>query len=149
MVRDDVGAALSDVAAQVAGLGVALRALGLNEADLRTTGSTLCEEYGGSDPDGRPVSAGFRLGHLAWSVSDEVPLVDLARRAAYDDARDKAAKLAALADADLGRLIRVTESDGSSGGVPRTRAVKADVSFAAERGENRVAVSLSTRWALA
>lgn len=95
------------------------------------------------------VGNDFRLGHLSWTVADESALTDLAREAAFADAREKAAKLAALAGADLGRLLRVSEGAGFGGGVPRLMAAKADSSFAAERGENRVEVGLSTRWELA
>ncbi|MGO4257279.1 SIMPL domain-containing protein [Marmoricola sp. RAF53] len=178
LVATDVGDALTGLADKVVALGTALREAGLADADIRTTGSNLGEEYSGHDAEGRrsagfrasqdllirlgdldrasevvsaalaAVGDAFRLGHLAWSLADEVPLVDLAREAAYADAAEKAAKLAALAGARVGGLIRVTEGEGYGGGVPRLMTAKADPSFAAERGESRVEVSLTTRWTL-
>lgn len=183
LVAPDVGQALTGLTARVTALGTALREVGLTDADLRTTGSSVGEETahfaGGNDPEGRRIPAGFRasqdlqvrlrdpdsasavvdaalaavgddfrLNHLAWSLADESPLVDLAREAAYADAQEKAGRLAALAGATLGDLVHVSEGEGFGGGVPRLMAAKADASFAAERGENRVEVSLATRWKL-
>ncbi|MBO9520558.1 MAG: SIMPL domain-containing protein [Nocardioidaceae bacterium] len=172
-VRDDVGTALAHLGTQVGALGEALRALGLGDADLRTTSSSVGEEYRDGTPSGyrasqdltvrlkdpEQVSAvidgcvaavgdDFRLGHLAWSIADEAPLAAAAREAAFADARAKAEALSALAGGEVGKLLRVTENEGFGGGVVRMAAAKADAGFAVERGENRVEVSLTTRWAL-
>lgn len=172
-VREDVGAALAHLGAQVAKLGEALRAQGLSDADLRTTTTSVGEEYREGTPNGyrasqdlavrlddpdqvsavidaavAAVGDDFRLSHLSWSIADETPLAQAAREAAFADARAKAEALAGLAGGEVGRLLRVTESEGFGGGIVRAVAMKADAGFAVERGENRVEVSLTTRWAL-
>lgn len=175
VVRAEAGTALAHLAHQVTKLGAALREEGLADADLRTTGSSLGEEYAGADrtPAGfranqdltfrlsKPeavsavVSAAvgavgddFRLSHLSWAVADESALAEVARAAAFEDARTKAGQLAALAGAEVGRLVHVTENEGFGGGIVRAAAMKVDADFAAERGESRVEVSLTARWEL-
>ena len=171
-VRPDVGTALDHLGDQVRALGTALRTDGVE--DLRTTSSNVSEEYGPeqapigfrasqdlrirlSDPAGvsaviaaavHAVGDDFRLSHLAWSVANEQPLLQSAREAAFADARAKAEALATLAGAEVGRLLRLVEHEGFGGGVVRLAAAKADAGFAVERGENRVEVSLTARWAL-
>lgn len=175
-VRPGVAAALTRVDEQVGTLGAVLREHGVAAADLRSTSSSVHEEYAGPEnvragfrasqdltvriadlgklatvfaATVEAVGDDFRLNHLSWAVADETDLVSRARSAAYDDARDKAAELAALAGATLGELLRIAETSGATGPVPRFALAKADVAgFAPERGTSRVEVSLSTRWAL-
>lgn len=178
-VRPDVGAALAHLGARVRALGAALRDAGVGDADLQTTGGSVSEEFtygpGGEqtpagfradqtlqvrllDPD--TVSAvlaaavdatgdDLRLHHLAWAVADESTLAARARAAAFEDARDKAEQLAALAGGSLGELRRVTEGAGPGAPVVRLAAAKADAGFAVERGECRVEITLTARWTLA
>lgn len=176
VVAADVGAALARVGTQVARLGHAVRALGLEDRDIRSTHSSVGEEYLGPNAvregfradqglvlrirdldavatvlDAAVTAVGddFRLQHLAWAVSDEAALADLARTAAFEDARAKASRLADLAGRSLGELQRVTEGESFQGGPFREVALaKASPGFAPERGESQVEVSLTTRWAL-
>lgn len=176
VVAPDVGAALARVGTQVARLGHAVRTLGLEDRDIRSTHSSVGEEYVGPNAvrDGFRAEQGlvlrvrdldavatvldaavtavgddFRLQHLAWVVSDEAALADLARTAAFEDARAKAGRLADLAGRTLGELQRVTEGESFQGGPFREVAMaKGSTGFAPERGESRVEVSLTTRWAL-
>ncbi|MET3960190.1 uncharacterized protein YggE [Marmoricola sp. OAE513] len=174
-VRPGVAAALTEVDERVAALGVVLREHGVAEGDIRSTGSTVHEEYAGPDN----ARAGFRASHdlsvrvgdltslgdlvaaatgsagdafrlqgITWGVADESELASRARAAAYQDARGKAEELAALAGRELGPLLRLAETDGA-GPVPRFALAKADDrGFAPERGSHRVEITLMSRWAL-
>lgn len=173
VVRAGVGAALAHLGTQSARLGAALRAEGLTDADLRTTGSSVAEDLRDGSPNGyratqdltvrlgdpdqvsavvdvcvATVGDDFRLHHLAWAIADESALAEAAREAAFADARAKAEALATLAGGRVGDLLRVVENEGFGGGPVRLAAARADAGLAVERGENRIEVGLSTRWAL-
>lgn len=175
-VRPGVAEALAHVDQRVAALGAALREHGVPGSDVRTTSSALHEEYGGpesaragyrasqdltvrlSDLDAltgllaaavTAVGDDLRMNGLGWAVADETALVRRARAAAYEDARDKAEELAALAGRTVGGLLRITESTGSAGGPARLALAKSDgAGFAPEPGSTRAEVSLVTRWTL-
>lgn len=176
-VRPGVSEALAQVNDQVRALGAALRAHGVADADLRTTSSSVFEEYAGpqnaragfrASQDLRvrvavlaslsevfatavdTVGDDFRLNQISWGIADESELVSRARTAAFEDARAKAGELAALAGATVGELLRITETSGSAGPVQRFALAKAGASdFAPEQGTSQVDVSVITRWALA
>lgn len=177
VVAPDVGAALARVGTQVARLGHAVRTLGLEDRDLRTSHAGVHEEYAGQDAvrqgfraeqglvlrvrdldavgsllDAAVAAVGddFRLHQISWAVSDDRALTDLARTAAFEDARAKAGRLADLAGRTLGEVRRITENESFHGG-PFREAARATLStdFAPERGESRVEVTLTTRWELA
>lgn len=175
-VFPSVGEALTRVSAQVARLGEVVRVLGLEDRDIRSTHHHVGEEYAGSEHrragfraeqgltlrirdvssvtavvDALVESVGddFRMHGLGWAVSDEAPLAARAREAAYHDARDKAAQLAALSERTLGELRWIKESEGFGGGPVRLAAMQADATgFAPERGETEVSVSVTARWSL-
>lgn len=174
-VRDGVAEALASADVLVADVGAAARAHGVTDAEVRTTSSSVFEEYGGPEHrrtgyrasqdltvrvtdterladllDAVVAAAGdgFRLNHLAWAVADETALVARAREAAFADARDTAEQLAGLAGKPLGEIRRILESGSAGGGTPRLALAKADsAGFAPERGLSQVEVSLTVRWA--
>lgn len=176
-VRPGVADALAQAGHQSQALAAVLREHGIADADLRTTSSSVHDEYAGPDNtrsgyratqdltvrvadlprlsallDAAVDTVGddFRLNHLSWGIADESDLVSRARAAAFEDARAKAAELAALAGATLGELLRITETSGSAGPVPRFALAKADAGgFAPEQGTSQVDVSVITRWSLA
>jgi uncharacterized protein YggE len=172
LARPAVGTALADLGDRVRALAAALRETGVE--DLGTTSSSLGEDYVDGRPDGfratqdlrvrlddpdrvgavldaAAVAAGddLRLHGLSWALADQAPLAAAAREAALADARATAEHLASLAGATLGDLLRITEAPASGTPLVRLAAAKADAGFAAERGETRVEVSLTVRWALA
>ncbi|MFJ4876818.1 SIMPL domain-containing protein [Streptomyces sp. NPDC088745] len=63
-----------------------------------------------------------RVHGVTFDVADPAPLRAAARRAAHDDAREKAAQYARLSGRPLGRLVSLTESDS---GRPRPVEVPA------------------------
>lgn len=172
-VRPGVGAALDQVNEQVARLGAVLREHGVAPTDLRTTGSAVFEEYAGADNARAGFRAShdlniqiasldnlsavfaaavetigddFRLNQLNWVIADPSELISRARAAAFDDARAKASELADLAGASLGGLLRISESTGGYGPLPRFALASAG--FAPEPGSNRVEITVATRWSL-
>lgn len=172
-----IAAALAEVDQRVRDLGIALRELGVDPGDLRTTSSSVYEEYAGpeniragfrasqdltvriadldriSDVLSAALGAtgdSFRLNHVAWDLAEDAEVLRQARQAAVSDARAKASELADLVGAELGELLRITESSGSAGPATRFAAAKADAGgFAPERGTHQVEVAVQVRWALA
>ena len=172
-VRPGVGEALAQVDAQVGQLGRVLREHGVGDADLRTTGTSVFEEYAGPDN----ARAGFRASHdlavrvvalerlsdvvaaavdavgddlrinqVSWGTAESGELVSRARAAAFEDARAKATELAGLAGAELGALLRVSESAG--GYAPLAKLAVAGAGYAPEPGSSRIEITVQTRWAL-
>ncbi len=149
-----------------------LRALGLDARDIQTSGLSLQENWENS-PGKRKVT-GYRarnaltvrvrnldrLGEvlqavledganefsgLSFGLQEPGPLLDRAREAAVQDARDKAALYAAAAGVALGRVLSISEAGGGGGPMPtamfRTEAA-APVPVAAGETELRADVTM-------
>jgi uncharacterized protein YggE len=174
-VRPTVGEAIARLGAQVTRLGEVARELGIEDRDIRSTHNHVGEEYAGSERERagfraeqgltlrirdldsvsgvvqalvESIGDDFRMHNLSWAVSDEAALSVRAREAAFDDARDKATQLAALAGTALGELRWVRETDQFGGGPVRLAAVADAAGFSPERGESQLEVALTARWSL-
>ncbi|MCZ4499503.1 MAG: hypothetical protein JWQ74_2056 [Marmoricola sp.] len=114
-VRPDVGEALAHVDARAAELGAALRSHGLADADIRTTGTSLYEEYAGADGARAGFRAGFRAGHdLSVRVADASTVsavVEAAVAAAGNDLRINGLTWSVADDTDLVRRAREAAFD--------------------------------------
>lgn len=114
--------------------------------DLRRAGAVMS----------RAVAAGGReavLQGVTFSLEDNKALLQQARVAAYDDARDRAAEYARLAGRALGAVQLVTESTAAPAQPFRSAAVPAaaaadGASVPIEAGSQQVSVSVTVRWAL-
>lgn len=96
------------------------------------------------------VQAGANVVHgIQMEVSDQAEQLDQARQGAMADARQKAEQLAALANADLGEVITISETgltpipfDGRGGAAPLEAAVPI------EPGAQLIQVNVQVTWRL-
>jgi uncharacterized protein YggE len=173
-----VAAALGEADATMAGLIDAAKAQGLAAKDLQTTGANVYPQY---DRDGVNVTsylaqqslrlrvrerasvgpliaafsqiAGNTLGidNISLHIDDPKPLLERARREAFDDAAAKARQFATLAGRSLGPVVFVVDSpSGPIMPYPMSdqremMAAKAS-GPAVEMGENTVTSSVLVRW---
>lgn len=175
--HEDVSSALGLVGQIVAELGASLRAHGVEARDIAAQNVNVSGEYG---PDGRPTGRQVaqyaltvtvrdldqvgavigaavgradnrvRLDSLTLGIADTRPLEAQARDAAFADARERAAALAALAGAGLGAVVSVREGTSSGGGASRIHKLDAAMaSLPVETGEQSVDVALIVTFALA
>src|SRR5262245_20910640 len=134
---EDVAAAVDHVGVKTAAVIAALRAQGIEEVDIHTTGVQVFPAYtaepkGGEtyrashsvsvatkdlDGFGRLLTAAIdaagndlTVDQVGFDVSDKAGLVVQAREAAFEDARDRAGHLARLAGRALGQLEAIEES---------------------------------------
>jgi uncharacterized protein len=133
----DVAATVDHVGVKTAAVIAALRAQGVEEGDIHTTGVHVYPVYEAEparvgsyrashsisvatkdlDGFGRLVSAAvdaagndLTVDQIGFDVADKSGLVVQAREAAFSDARERADHLARLAGRELGRLESVEES---------------------------------------
>lgn len=170
----DVAAAVSAVAQRTDAVTAALREHGVAEADIRTSAVSVFPQYveamqvagyrashtltvATSDLDGfgRLLKAAIdaagndlAVEQLSFDITDRTPLLVAARRAAFEQAREKAAELAALAGRPLGAIQAVEETP--DGNQPVGGSARAEVAFAADLavspGEQTIAASLTVHW---
>ncbi|MDQ0392156.1 SIMPL domain-containing protein [Labrys monachus] len=97
----------------------------------------------------KAVTAGANsIDGIQFDVSNQSALLDDARKAAFEDARRKAATYAAASGLKLGRLIELSESTGPrGGGLYRAKAMTA-AAVPVESGESTLGVSVSARFEL-
>lgn len=136
-VEPEVGAAVQRADAAVAAIRAALATLGIEPADVRTTGYAVWREERW-DERGEPRLAGYRVTHtlqvvvrdaaalgrvvtaatdaganqvngVAYAIADTVALEAEARAAAFAKARERAEQLAALAGVGLGTATSILE----------------------------------------
>jgi uncharacterized protein YggE len=69
-------------------------------------------------------------------------------RAAYDDARARAERLADLAGAGLGPVVSLVEDDGHGGGMFLAAATRGKADLSIEPGETSVSASVTVSWQL-
>ncbi|MEV5967854.1 SIMPL domain-containing protein [Kribbella sp. NPDC051952] len=170
-VAPDVASAVARVAEQTDAVTAALREQGVDAADIGTTTVNVFQEYREKETDrayrgshqltvttkdltgfGRLLNAavdaagnGLGLNALQFDIEDKSELLVQARELAFQQAREKAAELAALAGYSLGSVTSVSETSGHH---PILRAARnASKSFDAAAiaitpGDNTVEVSL-------
>ena len=98
----------------------------------------------------KAVTAGANsIDGIQFDVTSQSALLDDARKAAFEDARRKAAIYAAASGLKLGRLIELSESTGPRGGgvLYRAKAMSA-AAVPIESGESTLSVSVSARFEL-
>jgi uncharacterized protein YggE len=178
VIAPTVGAAFAGAAERAGAVIGALRSAGVAESDVQTRDLSVHPEYdhrsdtprllgyrvthavtarlrnpaATGDVVGAAAEAGgddFVMNGLSFAVDDDTALLELARAAAWQDARSKAEQLAALAGVTLGGPHRITESSGGGIG-PMPRVAK----FAAESmpvavGTTAVSVELTVTFAIA
>jgi uncharacterized protein len=175
-LEDVPGAAVADVTARSASLVALLDEFGVNSADRSTTGVTVEEEYdhtesgrhlrghranshmsvrlADSEQVGQLIARATdelsaRIRGLQWLVSLENPARLEASRRAAADAERKARAYAEGVGAELGPLIRLSESGGTELGVSRmARAALAAEPMPIEAGEQAVRASIEATFAL-
>jgi uncharacterized protein YggE len=93
-----------------------------------------------------------RIRDVSFALEDDEHLLEAARRAAFQDARDKAEQYAALAGRDLGQLMAIVERTTPPSPFPEFRGRAAlDEAGAAppvQPGQQEVVVRVEARWSL-
>ncbi|MEU4620303.1 SIMPL domain-containing protein [Actinoplanes sp. NPDC023801] len=91
-----------------------------------------------------------RLNNVSFAVENDDALLAQARKAAFADARAKAALYAGEAGRPLGRVVRVAEEAPSFGGWggQKTTLAAADAMLPIEPGRQRLTVTVVVEWAL-
>lgn len=93
-----------------------------------------------------------RIRGVSFALEDNQQLLEAAREAAFQDARDKADQYAALADRELGRLVAISEQTTTPAPVEQFREGRAaEQALAAppvQPGQQEVVVRVQARWSL-
>lgn len=151
-----------------------LRAAGIEERDLQTSGLSLNPNWD-SDSSGRnPRIAGYiasnmlsvrvraldalgevldaavqdganTLHGVAFGLSEPNPVLDEARRRAVQDALRRATLLAEAAGVELGDIVSITESDGYAPPTPMYR-MAAEAAMPVAEGEVSMGASVTVVW---
>jgi uncharacterized protein YggE len=178
-VAPDVASAVARVAEQTDAVTAALREQGVDAADIGTTTVNVFQEYREPGTDtayrgshqltvttkdltgfGRLLNAAvdaagnsLGLNSLQFDIEDKSELLVQARELAFQQAREKAAELAALAGYSLGSVTSVTETSGHHPIRREARALSAgkafDAAIAITPGDNTVEVSLEIQFSWA
>ena len=90
----------------------------------------------------------LRVDGISLRVADPASLRERAVGAAYDDARARAGRLAALAGAGLGPIVSLVEDDGQGGGIFLAAAAVGKADLSIEPGETSVSASVTATWQL-
>ena len=90
----------------------------------------------------------LRVDGISLRVADSSGVRRRAVQAAYEDARGRAERLAALAGAALGPVVSLVEEDGHGGGLFLAAGGAAKADFAVEPGETDVSASVTVSWQL-
>jgi uncharacterized protein YggE len=89
-----------------------------------------------------------RLNGVSFAIENDAALLAEARKKAFADARQKAELYANEAGRPLGRVLRVSDTDPSSGGVGGQFSPAAmDLRVPIEPGQQRLAVTVTVEWA--
>jgi uncharacterized protein YggE len=174
----NVSAALGQASAALSAMVARLRAAGVPDADLRTSGASLWSQ---TDGQGRltghvanqqltaklrdlitagdlvveVVAAGgeaARLHGLSFEIDDDSGLRERARERAFADARAKAEQYAALAGRTLGPVRRVSEDTGQHrpmGGMVELASADSTRSMPVEAGSQEVTATVGVEWTFA
>jgi uncharacterized protein YggE len=178
--RDDVGAAYADAGRIGSGLAAVLRQHGVDDPDITTSGLNVRADVvwkeghgqtvtgyvassmlavrlrniaGSSEVIAAAVAAGgndVRLNGLQLGFADPAAVTARAREAAWLDALTTARQYAALAGAELGAVVSVTQQQHAGAPVPLAKMQRAMAAEAIgiEAGESSVSAAVSVVWEL-
>lgn len=94
-------------------------------------------------------AGGNRIQGIRFELSDPSSSVDMARKAAWEDAKQKGDQLAALADVELGDVLIITESSRRPGPVVReSLGAGGAAAVPIEPGTQAVEVDIQVTWLL-
>lgn len=173
----DVADAVDTVGTKTAKVIAALRDQGVGADDIHTTGVNVFPNYGGDpvrvlhyrashsiqvetedlDAFGRLLTAAIdaagndlAVEQTGFDVADKTPLLERARAAAFEDARERAGQLARLAGRELGRLESIDEGS-QFGSMPpgfarKSSALAVPLGMSVEPGRQTVQITLTTLW---
>jgi uncharacterized protein YggE len=169
---DTVSAALADAGERAGAIAQAARDHGVEDRDLRTTGTGVHPRH---DREGTRVvgytayhslvvtarepsrvsslvdafagAAGdaLTIDHIGLDIGEPEPVLARAREAAFADARHKAEQYAALSGRRLGKVRRLRDVV-TGGAEPRYELMAASRAAGVELGENTVTASVAVRW---
>lgn len=168
VVRKAARDARADGAQAMTAVVESIKALGIDDRQIRTSGLSLGLNYGrDGEPAGYQFSSNVRVtvkdlaqvasvldgavgagattvNDVSFRLSDTASLEAEAREKAMADARSRAEQLAKHAGVTLGGVAFVTEGGGSGGDVPRfaMRAMAASASTPIEAGETEIGIDL-------
>ncbi len=120
---------------------IAVNGVDVRVHDLSQVGALL---------DNAVKAGGNRIERIQFEVSDATDMRDQARRAAMDDARDKAAQLAALVEAELGEVLSIRDTSSlpqPSFSIARP-ALAAGSEIPIEPGSEQVQAAVEVTWRL-
>ena len=101
----------------------------------------------GSILDSAVQAGGNRVEGIQFEISDTTELQDQAREAAWEDAHHKAEQLAALANAELGTVVRINESSNLPRPVVREEiAMDRAAAVPVEPGTQTVEIEVNVEW---
>jgi uncharacterized protein YggE len=178
--RENAGEAFTAAGTASAAVATALRGHGADSLDISTSGLNVRADVIWQEGQGQKVTgyvassvlrvrlrnmaaaaesiaaaveAGgndVRLDGLQLGFTDAAAVTASAREAAWQDAATSAAQIAALANAELGDVVTVSEHPASSAPIPvgkMQRAFATD-SVAVEAGQSSVSITLTVQWEL-
>lgn len=146
VTNEDADAALEEANQTIDAVTAAIRDLGIEEDDITTGSFSIWPEYDYSND--RQEVVGYRVNHtvsvkvrdigmtgdvvstgvdagantvesVSFIVEDESAAIDQARERAYENARQKAEKLAGLAESSLGPVLKISEQTHTPGPIQR------------------------------
>lgn len=178
--REDVGAAYAAAGRAAAGISAALREHGVGDRDISTSGLNVRADVVWKEGQGQTVagylassvlavrlrdvagsseiiaaavavgSNDVRLNGLDLGFSDPAGVTAEAREAAWQDALTTARQFAALAGAELGPVVSVTQQPGPPAPIPVARIQRAMATDAVgiEAGQSGVSATVGVVWEL-
>ncbi|MEN8581443.1 SIMPL domain-containing protein [Burkholderia sp. RS01] len=178
--RENAGEAFTAAGAASAAVATALRGHGVDHRDISTSGLNVRADVIWQEGQGQKVTgyvassvlsvrlrnvaaaaesiaaaveAGgndVRLDGLQLGFTDAAAVTASAREAAWQDAASSAAQFAALANAELGDVVTVSEHPASSAPVPvaKMEPAFATDAVAVEAGTAAVSVTITVQWGL-
>jgi uncharacterized protein YggE len=178
--RENAGEAFTAAGAASAAVATALRGHGVDHRDISSSGLNVRADVIWQEGQGQKVTgyvassvlsvrlrnvaaaaesiaaaveAGgndVRLDGLQLGFTDAAAVTASAREAAWQDAASSAAQFAALAKAELGDVVTVSEHPASSAPVPVAKMERAFASdgVAVEAGSAAVSVTITVQWEL-
>jgi uncharacterized protein YggE len=178
--RENAGEAFTAAGAASAAVATALRGHGVDHRDISTSGLNVRADVIWQEGQGQKVTgyvassvlsvrlrnmaaaavsigaaveAGgndVRLDGLQLGFTDAAAVTASAREAAWQDAASSAAQFAALANAELGDVVTVSEHPASSAPVPVAKIQRAFATdaVAVEAGTAAVSVTITVQWEL-
>jgi uncharacterized protein YggE len=164
--------AMAGNSAQLAQVLANLKAAGIADRDLQTSGLSLNPNWNHNSSTGAPRIQGYvasnqlsvrvraletlgavldaavkdganTLNGVRFAITDPAPLLDEARKRAVADARHKAELLSEAAGVSLGRVLLISESGGAGGPQPQFRMAESMVPDAVPVAEGEVSLSAS------